>query len=207
MDTNQAYDQWSLQYDADQNKTRDLEMVAKRSLLSAINFDSCLEVGCGTGKNTLWLSERCKRLVCIDISEGMLARAREKVAAKHVEFIWADIMQPLPLNEQFQLVTFSLVLEHIADLHSIFRQVDSVLVKGGHVYIGELHPFKQYTGTKARFTKDEETTVLQCFTHHFSDFLNAAKPFGLDLEIVEEFFDNDDRDTIPRIVSMLLVKR
>ncbi|OKH30700.1 GNAT family N-acetyltransferase, partial [Calothrix sp. HK-06] len=31
-----------------------------------------LELGCGTGKNTEWLSERTERHLAVDLSEGML---------------------------------------------------------------------------------------------------------------------------------------
>ncbi|HMF72569.1 MAG TPA: hypothetical protein VK616_13920, partial [Flavitalea sp.] len=58
MDAKQAYDFWSSLYDSNKNNTRDLEAIALRETLAAIPFDSCLEIGCGTGKNTKWLLEK-----------------------------------------------------------------------------------------------------------------------------------------------------
>jgi len=91
MDTRQAYDLWSGQYDSDRNKTRDLEGFAMRATLEHIPFATCLEAGCGTGKNSEWLIRRCKELVAVDLSEGMLAIAREKYSQPGVRFVQADI--------------------------------------------------------------------------------------------------------------------
>ncbi|WP_315822471.1 hypothetical protein [Paraflavitalea speifideaquila] len=77
---------------------------------------------------------------------------------------------------------------------------------GGHLYIGELHPFKQYTGSKARFDTDEGTQVVECFNHHVSDFVQAAQQYGLLLTAIEEYFDDNNRKEIPRILTLLLRK-
>jgi hypothetical protein len=53
MSVRKAYDTWSSSYDTDENKTRDLEAIALRTMLEAIPFENCLEIGCGTGKNTI----------------------------------------------------------------------------------------------------------------------------------------------------------
>src|SRR5215217_2611381 len=87
MDIRQAYDKWSSQYDTNENKTRDLEAQALRICLDEIQFASCLEIGCGTGKNTEWLITKAKKITAIDLSEEMLAKAREKISSDRVEFI------------------------------------------------------------------------------------------------------------------------
>lgn len=52
MNVETAYNKWAEQYDTNENKTRDLEGVSLRKTLANINFEECLEIGCGTGKNT-----------------------------------------------------------------------------------------------------------------------------------------------------------
>ena len=207
MNTQHAYDHWAGQYDTNKNNTRDLEAIALRQKLAAIPFTHCLEIGCGTGKNTEWLAGRAQRITAVDLSGEMLAKAKEKVTAPHVHFKQADITQPWDFAEDmYGLVSFSLVLEHISDLHGIFRKAAAVLQPGGYVYIGELHPFKQYTGTKARFDMEEGRQVVECFNHHVSDFTQLPLPFGLQVKDVDEFFDGNDRAGIPRILSVLLQK-
>jgi ubiquinone/menaquinone biosynthesis C-methylase UbiE len=207
METKAAYNSWSQQYDTNENKTRDLEAHALRTILPGLNFKNVLEIGCGTGKNTVWLITKAKQITAVDLSEEMLAKAKEKITNNAVQFILADITAPWGFAKKgYDLVTFSLVLEHIQNLDHIFCELSKYLLKGGHVYIGELHPFKQYNGTKARFETPEGTQVVTCYDHHISEFVQTAKKYGLAIADINEYFDNDDRCTIPRILTLLLKK-
>jgi len=112
----EAYKNWSEQYDTNINKTRDLEAISLRDMLCEIEFEKCLEIGCGTGKNTEWLITRGKRIVAVDISDEMLAIAKQKVTDKRVSFLKADVTESWDFtSETFDLVVCSLVLEHIED--------------------------------------------------------------------------------------------
>lgn len=207
INTKQAYSRWADQYDTNKNNTRDLEGQALRSVLAAISFDRCLEIGCGTGKNTTWLMQRAQQVTAVDLSEEMLAKAKEKITDKKVLFKQADIREKWEFGGNlYELVSFSLVLEHIENLDGIFSEVVTVLQPGGHVYIGELHPFKQYLGTKARFDTEEGQQIVECYNHHISDFIQTAKKHGLALVDVDEYFDNDDKNEVPRILTILFKK-
>lgn len=207
MNIREAYDHWSKQYDSNINKTRDLEAIALRKILSPLKFDSCLEIGCGTGKNTEWFATKTKHCVAVDLSEEMLSVAKKKINLSSVQFLQADIKKEWDfVNRKFDLVSFSLVLEHIEDLDFIFCKTSKVLVKGGFVYLGELHPFKQYSGTKARFETEEGLQTVSCFDHHISDFIQSSNKYGLEIVSINEFFDDNDRTTIPRILTLLLKK-
>ena len=207
MNTAQAYDQWSEQYDTNLNKTRDLEGQTLRVTLFEVPFANVLEMGCGTGKNTEWLIAKAQHLTAVDISSEMLIKARQKVASDKVEFHQADMNQPWTFAaDHYDLITFSLVLEHIEDLESVFQKAAAVLLPGGYVYVGELHPFKQYSGSKARFETAAGTQVVPCFTHHVSDFVQTAKKCGLALIDMNEYFDEDTRTSIPRILTLLFKK-
>lgn len=207
MNTQEAYNNWASQYDTNINKTRDLEGRALRTTLSAITFKSCLEIGCGTGKNTEWFIEKANHVTAVDLAEEMLAKAKEKITDGKVQFLQADIMTAWTFRKQlYDLVSFSLVLEHIDNLNHIFSETAQSLKQSGYVYIGELHPFKQYTGSKARFDSDKGVQVVECFNHHISDFIQEAKKYGLVLVDINEYFDDDNRNEIPRILTILLKK-
>jgi ubiquinone/menaquinone biosynthesis C-methylase UbiE len=207
LNTRQAYNKWSEQYDTNLNKTRDLEALALRQILADKNFGNILEIGCGTGKNSLYLVTKAESLVAADLSEEMLAKAKEKLEGWNAEFYQADINQEWDfVNKTFDLITFSLVLEHIENLDFIFSEASHKLVPGGMVYLGELHPFKQYSGSKARFDTEEGQTVVPCFTHNISDFVEAGRKHGFKIEDIFEFFDDGDRASIPRILALTLVK-
>jgi len=207
VNTETAYNKWAVQYDSHENKTRDLEAVALRELLSGIPFSSCLELGCGTGKNTEWLVKKAAHVTAVDLSEEMMARAREKVPDGNVQFVQADLLEEWRFDNRFyDLVVFSLVLEHIEDITTMIRRAAEVTAPGGHIYIGELHPFKQYTGSKARFETEEGLQVVDCYIHHISDFTCAAADNRLAIVLLKEYFDEGDRNGIPRILGLLLKK-
>ena len=206
MNVKEAYNNWAAQYDTNINRTRDLEGKSLRSMLADIAFDSCLEIGCGTGKNTVWLMGKAKQVTAVDLSEEMLAKARQKINLSAVNFVQADITKPWHfINTSYDLVTFSLVLEHIEDLSAVFEKTAAALRSGGHLYIGELHPFKQYTGSKARFETEQGVHVVTCYNHHISEFVQSARQHGLMIVDIKEFFDEDQRE-IPRILSLILEK-
>jgi predicted TPR repeat methyltransferase len=208
MDIKQAYNNWAEQYDNNLNKTRDLESIALQTTLAGLHFDHCLEIGCGTGKNSQWLIDKTKKLTGVDFSEEMLARAKEKVKSTKANFIQADIKKDWVFSKdgQYDLITFSLVLEHIELLQPVFEKVAKALQPKGLVYIGELHPFKQYIGSKARYDTDDGPQILECFNHNLSDFVQSAMSSGLKLLDMNEFFDDDDMTKPPRILTILLTK-
>ena len=208
MDTKQAYNIWAKQYDSNINKTRDLEADSLKKTLAGIHFDTCLEIGCGTGKNTEWLITRVKQITSVDLSEEMLAKAKEKISSNKVQFLLADITKNWIFRDKyFDLVTFSLVLEHIKNLDHVFSESSKSLVEGGYVYIGELHPFKQYAGSKARFETENGLQIVDCFNHNISDFVLSAKRYNLEIVDFNEYFDDDDRTLVPRILTLLFKKK
>jgi ubiquinone/menaquinone biosynthesis C-methylase UbiE len=208
MDVKQAYNIWADQYDTNNNKTRDLEAISLRTTLSGFQFNNCLEIGCGTGKNTEWLITKARQVTAVDFSNEMLAKAKQKINSDNVQFIQADITNDWTFVEkQYDLVTFSLVLEHIESLNHIFKQVSDVLIPNGFVYIGELHPFKQYAGTKARFETEAGQQTVTCYSHNISDFIMAAKSYGFEIIDLAEYFDDNDRTIIPRLLTLVLRKK
>lgn len=206
MQPNQnAYNVWAGQYDTNDNKTRDLEAVALRTKMNSHFFENILEIGCGTGKNSEWLVTKGKQLTAVDFSQEMLAKAKEKITAGNIRFIQADITQEWDFaNGRYDLISFSLVLEHIQNLDFIFEQLAEKITDGGYVYIGELHPFKQYQGSMARFETASGVIKLECYTHNISEFLDISKKYGLKLVDLDEWFDVEGSAAVPRILSMVL---
>ena len=86
MSIQNAYNEWSQSYDTDQNLTRDLDQQVTRDTLAGLQFESILEIGCGTGKNTAFLVEMGIQVHALDFSEGMIAKVAEKVKAGNVKF-------------------------------------------------------------------------------------------------------------------------
>ncbi len=207
MNVEEAYKYWAEQYDSNQNKTRDLEAISLRETLSNIQFEHCLEIGCGTAKNTEWLLTKGNKITAIDLSDEMLAIARKKRINNQVQFLKADINQEWTfIHEKVDLVVCSLVLEHIENISRIFQLIASHLTQNGIVYIGELHPFKQYTGSKASFENADGKHDVTVFTHHLSEFIGLARQNGFEILEVKEYFDDGNTQSNPRILTLKLMK-
>jgi ubiquinone/menaquinone biosynthesis C-methylase UbiE len=208
MNNKQAYNQWAGNYDDVKNKTRDLEAHAFRQIISSKIKLDILEIGCGTGKNTEFLQKIARKLIGIDFSEAMLAKARTKITAENIAFLQLDFCQKWPFeNGQFDLITTSLVLEHIENLDLIFVEAHRVLRENGQFYIGEYHPFKQYLGKKAQFETENGIFELECFTHHISEFYQLAIKNGFDCVDLKEWFDVDNSEKEPRILTLIFRKK
>lgn len=198
-----AYDEWSQTYDTDRNLTRDLDEQILRKELANRRFTSVLEIGCGTGKNTVFLAQRGAHVHALDFSEGMIRKAREKVKDENVRFSVADLTQRWPCEDQaYDLIVCNLVLEHIEDLSFIFSEAFRVLETQGKFLVNELHPFRQYEGKKARFGKGKSVTEIPAFVHHISGFVNAASDNGWKLLQLKEYWHEQDQGKLPRIISL-----
>ncbi|MGE5431362.1 MAG: class I SAM-dependent methyltransferase [Syntrophomonadaceae bacterium] len=207
MTVKKAYNSWSETYDSDVNLTRDLDEAATRESLKGSRYGRILELGCGTGKNTAFLSGISDRMWAVDFSEGMLSRAKEKQKSCNVTFSLADITKPWPFSDRaFDLIVSNLVLEHIEDLDFIFSEASRTLKSGGSFFICELHPFRQYLGKKARFERSEKTVEIHAYIHDVSDFLASAKKSKLNLKDIREWRHEKDQAGVPRLISFRFEK-
>ena len=207
MKVRAGYNNWATTYDTDRNRTRDLDEIITRKILGGLRLKSILEIGCGTGKNTLLFAKIGEQVQALDFSESMIAQARGKASAPNVSFEVADITQRWPVDDaSIDLISCNLVLEHIADLSHVFAQAARVLANEGRFFISELHPFRQYQGTVATFTREDALVKIAAFVHHISDFLDAAVANGLALRQLNEWWHSEDEGKPPRLVTFMFAK-
>ena len=207
MSIEKAYNNWAVQYDTNENITRDLDKKSTIDTLSNYDFKHVLELGCGTGKNTEWLLNKAERIIGIDFSQEMLDIAKKKIKDKRVIFKKADLTENWDIEDQFaDLVTSSLTLEHIKNLKHIFNQANLKLKTNGLFFISELHPFKQYLGSRAKFDTGQGIEELEVYQHHISDYVDNAKKNGFKLLEIKEWFDKQSIKDIPRLISFIFIK-
>ncbi|GGW99133.1 class I SAM-dependent DNA methyltransferase [Salegentibacter mishustinae] len=207
MKVENAYNIWADQYDTNSNKTRDLDTKSTIETLSKLEFSSVIELGCGTGKNTIFLIKKAEKIIGLDFSQEMLNKAKLKINDKRVKFRKADLTTEWKIdNDSADLITCNLVLEHIEDLDFIFYQANKKLKNGGAFFISELHPFKQYSGSKAKFETENGTQELETYVHHISEYLNVASENGFELVELKEWFDEENQIGIPRLIGIVFRK-
>ncbi|HVW72501.1 MAG TPA: class I SAM-dependent methyltransferase [Rhizomicrobium sp.] len=198
----EGYEAWAASYDTNVNATRDMDA---RALIAAdlpLSGARVIEAGCGTGKNTGFLAARAANLLALDFSPAMLEVARGKIGSAHVRFAEHDITTPWPAPDGWaHVVVSNLVLEHIADIAPVLKQIARVLAPGGIAYLAELHPYRQLGGSQAKFESEAGTQLVESFAHGMADYINGAIAAGLTIMRLEEHADTDGR---PRLLALTL---
>lgn len=173
----EGYDRWSSVYDHDANPLLALEGPHMRELVGDVSGLAVLDLGCGTGRHSLWLAASGADVTAVDFSEGMLAEARRKPGAQAIRFIVHDLHERLPFEDgAFDRVVSGLVVEHLRELAPFFREMRRVLKPGGHAVVSAMHPAMMLRGSVARFTDPatRELVVPGSYPHQFSDIIMAS---------------------------------
>lgn len=202
-----SYDRWAESYDSDKNATRDLDATVVRRAPLAFDGKDVLELGSGTGKNTVWFAAKARSVIAMDFSLGMIARAHERVGSMPVRFVQHDVCDPWPVESgSVDLVAANLILEHVHDLEPVFFEASRVLRPGGQLFFCELHPYRQLAGAQAQFKDPStgETVLVTAHVHTISEYANCAIRAGFVLkEVNEALEDSAAPDAPPRLLSML----
>lgn len=100
-----------------------------------------LDLGCGFGWFCRWARERGARsVVGVDLSEKMLARARDETRDALISYERADLESFAPSPAAFDLVYSSLALHYIENLAALFDRAFAALVLGGRMVFSVEHP-------------------------------------------------------------------
>ncbi len=123
-------------------------------LVSEKNVENVLDIATGTGDLAIQFAEKTsvKKIVGLDLSDGMLSVARKKISGKpfsnKVEFIQGD-SEALPFGDNsFDAITVSFGVRNFENLEKGLSEIHRVLRKGGIFVILETSvptkfPFKQ----------------------------------------------------------------
>jgi malonyl-CoA O-methyltransferase len=185
----EGYDRWSKVYDHDLNPLQALEEPILRGLIGEVGGLEVLDLGCGTGRHSLWLAARGAKVTAVDFSEGMLAEARSKPGSGAVRFVVHDLHEPLPFPPaSFDRVVCGLVLEHLDNLGGFFGEARRVLRPGGLAFLSAMHPAMFLRGTQAQFTDPESGERVRPGSrpHPLSDFVLAALRAGFAIRDLRE---------------------
>jgi ubiquinone/menaquinone biosynthesis C-methylase UbiE len=105
-----------------------------------------LEVGAGTGGLLVPLRDRAERLLVVDHSRAMLAKAKNRAAAEQlseVEFRLGD-MHHLPLTDgETDWAVLNMVLHHAADPSAVLAELARTIAPGGGLLIADLQRHDQ----------------------------------------------------------------
>ena len=117
------------------------EWPAMRALLPPMHGRTAVDLGCGYGWFCRWAREEgTSRVLGIDVSEKMLARAQAETGDEAIDYVRAD-MENLELPEaSFDVAYSSLALHYVANPKRVFIALKRALIAGGTLVCSVEHP-------------------------------------------------------------------
>jgi SAM-dependent methyltransferase len=144
VDTVAGYRAWSAYYDTEDNPLFEVEEPLVRSILADIKAGRALDAACGTGRYSAFLARLGHRVVGVDGSPDMLAKARPKVP--EARFLEGELTAlPLP-HADVDLIVCALAVTHVPALGPVLSEFARVLRPGGHVVLSDIHWMSLYLG-------------------------------------------------------------
>jgi ubiquinone/menaquinone biosynthesis C-methylase UbiE len=186
VSTASVYEQVSAGYDADAGGglfAADEPVVAE--YLADREPGVALDAACGTGRFAEFLAKRGHRVIGVDSSPDMLARARRRVPG--AEFRVAELDRlPLP-DDSVDVIVCALALDHVASLDPVLAEFARVLRPGGDLVISDVH-HELLTRGSAMTTRGPagEPRIAPTYRHQLGDYLRPALSLGLQVRRCEE---------------------
>jgi SAM-dependent methyltransferase len=96
-----------------------------------------LDLGCGEGRNAIWLAEHGWQVTGVDFSEIGLDKARRLAADRGVEAAWvrADLLDYQPERGAFDLAIVMYIQLPAAQLADVMKRASAALAPGGTLLV------------------------------------------------------------------------
>jgi ubiquinone/menaquinone biosynthesis C-methylase UbiE len=145
------------------------EWPALRALLPNLKDLRILDLGCGFGWFCRYAHESgASRVLGIDVSERMLARAREMNSASTIVYKHANL-EHLDLPEgAFDVAFSSLALHYVEDLGALLANVYRALHTGGRLVVSMEHPIYM-APSRPKWFFDAEGRLMWPIEGYFSE--------------------------------------
>lgn len=124
-----------------------MQLITEAAVRLTPKIDRVLDIGCGAGNNTLKLKEVYGRPFAadlLDLSQPMLARAKQRVESVGIENIklWHGDIRELRLpSESYDVILAAAVLHHLrddSDWQAVFQKLLTLLRPGGSLWVTDL---------------------------------------------------------------------
>jgi SAM-dependent methyltransferase len=186
VSTATVYEQMSAGYDAEAGGglfAADEPVVAE--YLAGREPGVALDAACGTGRFAEFLARRGHRVIGVDTSPDMLARARQRVPKAEFHVAGLDRL-PLP-DDSVDVIVCALALDHVPRLDPVLAEFARVLSPGGDLVISGIH-YELITRGSAMTARGPagEPRIAPSYRHQLGDYLRPALSLGLQVRRCEE---------------------
>jgi SAM-dependent methyltransferase len=196
LDVADAYASWAETYDGP-NPLVTAEEPVVRGLLEDVAPGRALDAGCGTGRLARMLLDLGHRVIAVDGSREMLARARENPPG--AAFVRGDLRR-LPIRDgSIDVVVCGLSLTHLPTLRVPIAEMARTLRPGGRLILSDIHPIAVATGAHAFFVRsDGSRGVTRNEVHWPSEYVDSFVAADLTIErAAEPLFDESFVEEMP----------
>jgi ubiquinone/menaquinone biosynthesis C-methylase UbiE len=179
-----GYDAWAATYDPPSNPIIQLEQPKVREILAKVPPGVALDAACGTGRHAAFLEELGHHVIAVDVSEGMLAKARERLTNADVR---PGALTDLPVDsDSVDAAVCALALTHLPELVAAVRELARVVRPGGSVVISDVHPVFVALGAQAAFGGGDGGGFIRNHVHWPGTYLAAFKDAGLSVDVCHD---------------------
>lgn len=184
-----SYAAWAEVYDAEVNNpviAGEEEVIW--DMIGSVQGLAVLDVGCGTGRHAVPLARQGARVVGIEPTPEMLARARQKAEREglDIDLSQGAIEDLSPAVGRFDLVLCCLVLSHVQDLRAAAARLAVHVRPGGRLIATDFHPFYLLLGFRSMFVHHGRKHVVPNYPHLPSNYFHAMMSAGLTVTRFEE---------------------
>jgi len=183
-DLSEGYALWSETYDQPL-RLFPIEHPTMRLLLDPLPPSVVLDAACGTGRYSAYLAGRGHRVIGVDRSGAMLAKARAKLP--QCAFHEGDL-EALPLaSASVDAAVCALALLHLPEVARAIAELARVVRPGGRVIVSDVHPFLVLLGWQAQFrTAAGGAGFMRLHPHLPSAYCQAFAAAGLRVRTCHE---------------------
>ena len=187
-----GYAQWAETYEHTVKNDLDLWLLNEVRSVAWSAVGPAADLGCGTGRTGAWLAAHGVREIDgVDFTPEMLEQARARGVFASLRT--GDVRDTGLAPAHYDLITTSLVDEHLPELAPLYRESARLARPGAaHVLVG-FHPFFiMKTGMPTHFdNRDGEPLAIETHIHLLSAHVTAALAAGWQLaEMHEQVIDD-----------------
>ena len=178
-EVDEGYAGWAGSYDEPGNDTIALEEPIVRGLLDELPSGRVLDAACGTGRHAAHLAAAGYRVVGVDASEAMLARARRRLPGADLR---VGELTRLPLEDASVAgAVCALALSHLPEIAGAIAELGRVLAPGGRLIVSDPHPLASgVLGWRAVYTDEGgERRMIPEYPHLHAEYVDAFGAAGL----------------------------
>lgn len=188
----EGYGAWAPTYENTVLDVMDLRLLERLRSVEWAAMGQVADLGCGTGRIGRWLrGQGAGAIDGVDLTAEMLDGARAKGVYR--ELHQGDLARTPLATGQYDLVTISLVDEHLADLRPLYREAARLARPGGWFVLVGYHPFFLFSGVPTHFDRAPgEPVAIESYIHLTSDHVMAGLDAGLTLREMHEGLVDDD---------------